>query len=1013
MPDAADISSQFVATLATVEPQLDTSIGTPIRKILDVVAEQIAMAYTDQFLANYTFDINSKSGSDLDDFCLPSGVQIVTESGLRAIEEVQVGDLVQTHTGKFFPVRAISVRGVDEPIVWMRTWGQQLGVRMTGNHPVLATRLDTLTETTRDIYRMRYQSHGTRTAEAERLAERSVRLRGTGTRRSFLTDSVRREWVRAEDLRPGDIVWSPTTHPGGGHRLSDDLKSLYGWFISEGSARLPEGAIKFTLNDNEVEYRAEIIRLIEQEWGLTPSEYWPSPKAVQITCYSKSLATSLKAQFGEGAGQKRIDWDLFHSDEDLTPLLISMWKGDGSSNHRQTSTSYATSSWMLAYQVKELLLRMGLNPTWDTQTVEQQNSKGRMINDRQIISRYDAHAIRLRGRSAEYIAELIGESVKPLERAEYAGPCIHHDGYVGYAILDHRLDDYEGLVHNIDVDVDNSYVLPGSMAVHNCLMFGFTRFQAQRAVGVVTFARTTAATTDYQIPSGSQVATVTGAQVFFATTVPAVLAAGQTSVDIPVQAVVGGTSGNLAANTLTSLASSVSGVMSVTNAAPLTNGTDAETDAVLIARFKATVFRGLAGTEDMFLAVALESSAGQTAISQPVVNAPTDTTDLPVTQANVLGSSQRWREQVQVLSGAATSTIPAANANYIYPGTQIFGPDIDNGSILVPGMTYSFDSTVIPPVVHSLAGGLVDNNLYDLDFEYSSTASRNDPANGIANRVDIWVNGSRNVEASETTFLRTARAFNATTGNALNIANFVRLNTTTAPSLGNYFVQLGFGPIVSFPDTLTVGGTTYIQGTDFWVVHNRTAFGYAPTSMFGLEWLSSHAPADASTIVLDSASSYIYNAVPADVQARIAQWRLVTSDVQVHQAVKRYFRLGFVIMYASGYDQTTVNTAVTSALANFMASKGFDAPLQVSDITQAAHNVAGVDNIRLSRSNELFTLPDSSTTYGIDEVGATGDHIAFQQSGGRPIDLQFGDNQVPLLYDCTFLPKAANSFSGS
>src|SRR2546430_5872118 len=61
----------------------------------------------------------------------------------------------------------------------------------------------------------------------------------------------------------------------------------------------------------------------------------------------------------------------------------------------------------------------------------------------------------------------------------------------------------------------------------------------------------------------------------------------------------------------------------------------------------------------------------QTCALPIIVDAPEATTDRPVTNVNVLGASQRWREQLQVLSGAATSTIPASNAKYIYPGTQI------------------------------------------------------------------------------------------------------------------------------------------------------------------------------------------------------------------------------------------------------------------------------------------------------------------------------------------------------
>ena len=68
MPTPNEVSSQMVSALAIVEPDLDTSIGTPIRKVLDVVAEQISEAYGDRFLLNYQYDIDSRSGGDLDSF---------------------------------------------------------------------------------------------------------------------------------------------------------------------------------------------------------------------------------------------------------------------------------------------------------------------------------------------------------------------------------------------------------------------------------------------------------------------------------------------------------------------------------------------------------------------------------------------------------------------------------------------------------------------------------------------------------------------------------------------------------------------------------------------------------------------------------------------------------------------------------------------------------------------------------------------------------------------------------
>ncbi len=133
----------------------------------------------------------------------------------------------------------------------------------------------------------------------------------------------------------------------------------------------------------------------------------------------------------------------------------------------------------------------------------------------------------------------------------------------------------------------------------------------------------------------------------------------------------------------------------------------------------------------------------------------------------------------------------------------------------------------------------------------------------------------------ETTYFRTARAFTATTTAPLYTGKFVRRGTTgTHPTAGNYFVALAFGPVEAVPDTLVISAVTYIEGTDYWIVHDDTAWGYGPSSLFGLEWISSHAPANNAAIVI----AYTYNALPRDVEARAGQWRLVTTDLRAHAA---------------------------------------------------------------------------------------------------------------------------------
>lgn len=125
--------------------------------------------------------------------------------------------------------------------------------------------------------------------------------------------------------------------------------------------------------------------------------------------------------------------------------------------------------------------------------------------------------------------------------------------------------------------------------------YGLTRLPAAAANGIVTFARFTSGSTAL-IPVGASVRTADGSQSFAviaSTSNPAwstaqngyVLATGISSIDVPVQAAVPGSAGNVQSGTVTLLATAIPGVDTVNNAAPFTGGLDAESDAALRARF--------------------------------------------------------------------------------------------------------------------------------------------------------------------------------------------------------------------------------------------------------------------------------------------------------------------------------------------------------------------------------------------------------------------------------------------
>ena len=125
--------------------------------------------------------------------------------------------------------------------------------------------------------------------------------------------------------------------------------------------------------------------------------------------------------------------------------------------------------------------------------------------------------------------------------------------------------------------------------------FGMTRLPAAAATGLVQFSRYSN-TSAVSIPVGAQVVTGDGTQVFqvygdltngaFSSALNGyTLLAGANTVAVPVMALTAGTTGNVAAGTITSLRTPVSGIDAVINTAGLTNGQPQESDAAVKARF--------------------------------------------------------------------------------------------------------------------------------------------------------------------------------------------------------------------------------------------------------------------------------------------------------------------------------------------------------------------------------------------------------------------------------------------
>lgn len=506
-------------------------------------------------------------------------------------------------------------------------------------------------------------------------------------------------------------------------------------------------------------------------------------------------------------------------------------------------------------------------------------------------------------------------------------------------------------------------------------LFGFGRLEGRRATGTLRMALTTAATQDMTVAKGSQFYVprggTNGGDLYFYAPQAAVLGRGVFSVDIPVECTIAGTVGNVPPGSVTSLGAAI-GSASVTNLTSMTGGVDVESDSELRQRFKATFLRNIAGTFDYYSALCLQNRN--------------------VSRVAVYGPVTTYR--TQIAAPASNLTIPiVSDVKYVWQNAESVFKDLGQTTEVFyrPGVDYTFTGGSAPSIVRNTSGVMVAGDIVDVEFEYTTRSSRNDPVNGITNKIDIFVNGNDPFTISERTIVP-SQVFSTTSTNELFTGNFARVLGGTTPSSANRFMRLGSMPVVAFPKQITVNGTTYVEGTHFWRVRGTTLLAGSNREIAGIEW-ASVGPSSGTALTV----TYSYNRVPEMLNAIMKKAKQITTDVLVHEAVYRYLRPHLSIEINRGFVYSAVATTINTKLREFFGAMQYGSIVEMSDITSVVHQVTGVDNVWITTSAE------NSTNFGI-KVFARSDDTAPLAT--QTVDFILGDAQLPVFLDAVLTRKA-------
>ncbi len=395
--------------------------------------------------------------------CFIKGTEIMTEDGLKPIENIAVGDSVLTHNVGHKRVYHTQVRPHTGDLYTVKYYGDTTKtLNVTDEHPFLAVKKE---------------------------------------RQEYKNRAWTPEWIMAKDLKKGDYLAIPINRA----TLSADFREfvvkeykggfknpelkwqdrtlvintdknffrLMGYYLSEGSI-IGKNYLSFTFNKNETEYIEDVENLLEVYFGKRPIRGREYNNGISLTLCNTVVARFFEKEFGRGAKNKHVPaWVLQEASEKQKELVKGFWRGDGSFMYKYYNWGAKrmfrmnTISSLLARQIRDILLRCGI-----FSSINSANRPGRR-NRMYVVYVGGSYLYSFSSIVGFHsVEEVVHGTVKMLVSVRQEAKIVSYAEIVGsYAFVPIKSIEHERVtnlpVYNFSVEDDESYIADG-VVVHNC-----------------------------------------------------------------------------------------------------------------------------------------------------------------------------------------------------------------------------------------------------------------------------------------------------------------------------------------------------------------------------------------------------------------------------------------------------------------------------------------------------------------------------------------------------------------
>ena len=420
--------------------------------------------------------------------CFTPDMRVTTDRGVKRIADLQVGDRVLTHQGRYRPVTELFQRAYNGELLHIKIKLIGTTLEVTPEHPILTP-------------------GGWVKAGELKAGDRVAIGLPEGTRPAphfDLAESVYADELELQAVEDAVRVRRPSAYQNSGRQavwvkrhidVTPELARLCGYYVSEGTIGPDERYVRFTFNQDEVEYQQDVTRLIEGVFGASVNRsdsnygHWTN-----INVYSRPVVAWFREQFGQGAAGKYLPVWLQYAPADIQEeFLVGLMRGDGMYFEKMYSISGRKSPKVfrsvrvtlsnpgLIQQIWQMCLRLGYDAAVrpvDTKYVTENAGDTAQVSMPPLQSR-------------SLVRKAFGVDL-PEPDARYLRPTIlREDDRVFFEIEAITSEVYSGTVYNCEVDEDHSYVTEG-VTVHNCFVLPIDDDMGKDANGIFQTLRNAA-----------------------------------------------------------------------------------------------------------------------------------------------------------------------------------------------------------------------------------------------------------------------------------------------------------------------------------------------------------------------------------------------------------------------------------------------------------------------------------------------------------------------------------------